>query len=80
MEDNSNPPRRGVLPLDPTQEAGGRVLYGGGGFQRIEETSHSPWIAIAVFYNTEVREDTMQEGKKGQLHQSRGEQIIMGGG
>ena len=48
MEDNSNPPRRGVLPLDPTQEAGGRVLYGGGGFQRIEETSHSPWIATPV--------------------------------
>ena len=43
-----NPPRRGVLPLDPTQEAGGRVLYGGGGFQRIEETSHSPWIATPV--------------------------------
>ena len=69
--EHSNPLGRGVLPLDPTQEAGG------GG---IEETSHSPWIAIAVFYNTEVREDTMQEGKKGQLHQSRGEQIIMGGG
>ena len=67
-----------MLPLDPTQEAGGRGGWGGLG--RIEETSHSPWIAIAVFYNTEVREDTMQEGKKGQLHQSRGEQIIMGGG
>ena len=44
----ANPPGRGVLPLDPTQEAGGRVLYGGGGFQRIEETSHSPWIATPV--------------------------------
>ena len=79
MEDNSNPPRRGVLPLNPTQEAGGRVLYGGGGFQRIEETSHSPWIAIAVFYNTGGRYDAGARGE-GATASNQGQQLIMGGG
>ena len=64
----SNPPGRSVLPLDPTQEARGG--------ERIEETSHSPWIAIAVFFTIEeVRGDTMQEEGKGQLHQSRGSRL-----
>ena len=64
--EHSNPPARGVLPLDPAQEAPEQ--------EGIEETSHSPWIAIAVFYNTGG--DTMQEqGGKGQLHQTRGSSL-----
>ena len=61
-----------MLPLDPTQEAG----KGGG----IEETSHSPWIAIAVSYNTEVRGRYNAEAGEGATASNQGQQIIMGEG
>ena len=59
-----------MLPLDPAQEAPERD----GG---IEETSHSPWIAIAlVFYNTgEIHNASAGEGATAS---NQGQQIIMG--
>ena len=61
-----------MLPLDPTQEARGG--------ERIEETSHSPWIAIAVFYNRRGEGRYNAGGGEGATASKQGQQIIMGGG
>ena len=49
----------------------------GGG---IEETSHSPWIAIAVFYNRRGEGRYNAGGGEGATASKQGQQIIMGGG
>ena len=61
LQDRSGPLQRGVvrqawnIAKQPPGEkrAALRSYPGSKRGERIEETSHSPWIAIAVFYNTE---------------------------